>query len=38
MAYPNTLAEFIAEAAALHLVRSAIGRIHVYTIVILLIS
>jgi len=38
MAYPNKLAELIAEAAALHLVRSAIGRIHVHTTVILLIS
>jgi hypothetical protein len=38
MAYPNKLAEFIAEAAALHVVRSAFGKIHVHIVVILLIS
>lgn len=38
MAYPNKLAEFIADAAALHLVRKAFGKIHVHAVFMLLIS
>jgi len=31
MAYPNKVAEFSADAAAVHLLRSAYGKIHVHT-------